>query len=109
MGTYKLVVLLTEDSIIAEQVDYSKPTGSQFITNYEFNHVLRGAINSTWGDAIFTTSANLNDSVVKSYTNYIINSNYRAGKCHVVAYVYDADAASPTHYEVYQAEEQKVK
>ena len=46
-GTYKLVVLLTEDSIIKEQLDYSLPVGSQFITNYRFNHVLRGAINST--------------------------------------------------------------
>jgi thiol-disulfide isomerase/thioredoxin len=109
-GTYKLVVLLTEDSIIAEQIDYRLPSGSQLINNYQFNHVLRGAINSEWGDAIFTTSnPALNDSVVKSYSNYIINSTYKAAKCHVIAYVYDADAASPTYYEVLQAEEEKVK
>ena len=90
-------------------MDYRLPVGSQTITNYEFNHVLRGAINSTWGDAIFTTPANVNDSVVKSYTNYTVNSSYNASKCHVVAYVYDADLVSPTHYEVLQAEEEKVK
>lgn len=108
-GQYKLVVLLTEDSIIAEQLDYSKPSGQQFIPNYEFNHVLRGAINSTWGDAIFSASINANDSVVKNYSNYILNANYKPAKCHVVAYVYDANSSSPTYYEVMQAEEEKVK
>lgn len=108
-GTYKLVVLLTEDSVIAEQLDYRLPAGSQLISNYKFNHVLRGAINSEWGDAIFTTAASANDSVVKSFTNFSINSTYNANKCHVVAYVYDADAASPTYYEVLQVEEAHVK
>lgn len=108
-GNYKLVVLLTQDSIIAEQLDYRLPAGSQTTTNYEFNHVLRGAINSEWGDAIFTTTANLNDSIVKSYTNFVINQSYNASKCHVIAYVYDADTASPTYYEVLQVEEEKVK
>ena len=109
-GTYKLVVLLSEDSIIAEQLDYRLPSGSQFVTNYEFNHVLRGAINSTWGDAIFTSgSAAANDSIVQSYNNFIINSNYKVAKCHVIAYLYDADTSSPTYYEVLQVEEAKVK
>jgi hypothetical protein len=108
-GTYKLVVLLTEDSIIAEQLDYRLPAGSQLISNYKFNHVLRGAINSEWGDAIFTTAASANDSVVKSFTNFSINATYNANKCHVIAYVYDADAASPTYYEVLQVEEAHVK
>ena len=108
-GVYKLVVLLSEDSIIAEQLDYRLPSGSQFVPNYEFNHVLRGAINSEWGDAIFTTSANLNDSVVKSFPSFTINSTYKASKCHVIAYLYDADPSSPTYYEVLQAEEKSVQ
>ena len=106
-GTYKLVVVLTEDSIIAEQLDYSLPVGSQFIPNYRFNHVLRGAINSTWGDAV-TGVVNTNDSVVMPYTQ-VINAGYNPAKCHVVAYVYDANSASPTYYEVFQAEEEFVK
>jgi hypothetical protein len=107
-GMYKLVVLLTEDSIVAEQLDYRLPSGSQLIPNYEFEHVLRDAINSTWGDAVFASGAIPNDSVVKTYNNYTISSNYRARKCHVVAYIYDASSSSPTYYEVLQAEEEKV-
>ena len=113
-GTYKLVVLLTEDSVIAEQLDYRivvPPAPSQKVSNYQFNHLLRGAINSDWGDAVFTTPAALNDSIVKSYTNFVLNSSYNAAKCHVVAYIYDADLATSnaTAYEVLQVEEAKVK
>lgn len=108
-GSYKLVVLLSEDSVVAEQLDYRKPIGQQLISNYEFNHVLRGAINSEWGDAIFLSGATANDSVVKSYTNYTLNANYRSKKCHVIAYVYDAGSSSPTYYEVLQVEEAHVE
>lgn len=108
-GIYKLVVLLSEDSIIAEQLDYRLPSGSQLISNYEFKHVLRDAINSNWGDAVFTVGAIANDSVVKTYSNYSLNSTYNASKCHVIAYVYDADPNSPTYYEVLQVEEAHVK
>lgn len=103
-GTYKLVVLLSEDSIIAEQLDYRLPSGSQFVPNYKFNHVLRGAVNSTWGDDVFATGASANDSIVKSYNNFIINSNYNAAKCHVIAYIYDT-----SNYEVLQVEEAEVE
>lgn len=109
LGSYKLVVLLSQDGIIAEQLDYSLPVGSQTVINYEFNHVLRGAINSEWGDAIFPVTANLNDSVVKSFTGFSVNATYDATKCHVIAFVYDADVASPTYYEVLQVEEEKLK
>ncbi len=107
-GTYKLVVLLTEDGIIAEQLDYTKPTGQQTVPNYEFNHVLRGAVNSAWGETVFTAIAALNDSIIKTYPNFSVNGTYMSAKCHVVAYIYNADPASATYYEVLEAEEEKL-
>ncbi len=104
-GNFNLVVLLSEDSIVAEQLDYSLPVGSQFIPNYLFSHVLRGAVNSTWGDQVFNGSVALNDSIVKSYTNWTVNAAYVPSRCHVVAFIYDADTGSPTYYEVFQAEQ----
>jgi hypothetical protein len=108
-GTYKVVVLLTEDSIIAEQLDYSLPPGSQLIPDYEFDHLLRGSVNSEWGDAIFTGGAPLNSTETKFITNYQISSTYKIKKCHLIAYIYDANNASPTNYEVLQVEELKLK
>ncbi len=106
-GNYKLVVLLSEDSIIGEQLDYSKPVGSQKITDFVFNHVLRGAINSTWGDDIFASGAIKNNAITKSYS-YSVNAGYKSKHCHVIAYIYDADLNSPTYYEVLQVEEQEL-
>lgn len=106
-GNYKLVILLSEDSIIGEQLDYEKPVGSQKITDYVFNHVLRGAINSTWGDDVFTTEVVKNNSVSKSYS-YVLNTSYKSNHCHVIAYIYDADLNSPTYYEVLQVEEKQL-
>jgi thiol-disulfide isomerase/thioredoxin len=113
-GTYKVVILLSEDSIVAEQLDYSivvTPTvTSQLNPNYVFNHVLRGAINSEWGDAVFTVggaTTNAIETVTK--TNFQLNSSYKIPKCHILAYIYDADPASPTYYEVLQVEELKLK
>ena len=108
-GIYKVVMLLTEDKIIAEQLDYSLPIGSQTVLNYEFNHVLRGAINSEWGEVVFSGGAVINATQTISKTNFQINSTYVPSHCHLVAYIYDADPASPTYYEVLQTEELELK
>jgi hypothetical protein len=108
-GTYKVVVLLTEDSVIAEQLDYNLPIGNQLIPDYEFDHLLRGSVNSEWGDVIFTVGAPLNSTETKYLTNYQLNATYKLKKCHLIAYICDADVASPTNYEVLQVEELKLK
>lgn len=108
-GTYKVVILLTENKILAEQIDYSLPAGAQTVPNYEFNHVLRGAINSEWGDAIFTSGAPLNATETISKANFTLNASYVLANCHIVAYIYDAASASPTYYEVLQVEELELK
>ncbi len=108
-GIYKTVVLLTEDSIIAEQLDYSLPVGSQTNTNYEFDHVLRGAINSSWGDVMFASGAGINIEDSKTYSSYQIKSTFKPSHCSIIVYIYDADPSSPTYYEVLQTETIKLK
>lgn len=104
-GTFNLTVVLTEDSIIAEQEDYSLPVGHQIISNYVFNHVLRGAINSTWGDPVYSGNISNGQTVTKTYFNFSLAS-YKAKNCHVIAFIYDANSSSPTYYEVMQVETQ---
>lgn len=103
-GTYKLVVLLTEDSIVAPQKDYSQ-TPSDILT-YVHRHMLRDAVNSTWGDTVATGSINAGTLDTKNfvYNGIASNSSWNADHCYVVAFVYDAAT-----YEVIQAEEKKVK
>ena len=120
-GTYNLVILLTQDSIVGPQ----KSGTAGEIANYVHRFVLRDAINGTWGEALVTGGATANQAVVKTY-NYTINSSYPASgtttnptnkpavpcnfkKCSIVAYIYDASTtSSPTQYEVLQSMQKKI-
>ncbi|MBK5283944.1 MAG: Omp28-related outer membrane protein [Bacteroidia bacterium] len=116
-GDYKLSVVLTEDSVKGWQEDYtiipSVAPLFQNDTNYIHRHVLRGAINASYGEVIKTGGAAVGDTVVKSYKinlnslpvsvnplNPVLNIN----RCSVIAFVYDA-----TTKEVLQVEEAKVR
>jgi hypothetical protein len=108
-STYKLSVLITEDSIINYQEEYIN-SGATLITipNYVFNHVLRGSMNGSWGDTLSTGTQPAMATFTKVYTlglGSLVNTsgapNVLADKnCHVVAFIYNSAT-----YEVIQAEE----
>ncbi len=111
-GTYKLIVLLAEDSIIAAQLD-DDHLPSTYVPDYVHRHVLRGAVTDIWGSPIFavntTLPAGTKDSLNIGSFSFSVPSAYHEEHCHVIAYIYNADLASPTKYEVYQVEERKIK
>ncbi|HEY4798598.1 MAG TPA: Omp28 family outer membrane lipoprotein [Bacteroidia bacterium] len=100
-STYKLMVLLTEDSIVSPQ---KCPPNIDSLT-YVHHHVLRSAISSTsWGDVLTIAG----DTSVKAF-QYTLPATFngmapKENYCYVVAYIYDA-----TTYEILQAEEKKIK
>jgi hypothetical protein len=105
-GDYKLAVYITEDSCISMQKDYSKTPEN--IPDYVHRHVLRGAVNSTWGDEVSTGgTANAGTTFTKNYS-YTLNSAWNAKNCHVVAFINKA-GSSVTEKEVIQVEEKSVK
>jgi hypothetical protein len=107
-GTYKLVVLLTEDNIIAAQKDYTQPFPQ---IDYQHNHhyVLRDGITSTWGDLLNTVGLiTKGDSLINNYS-YKLPATFNGivpneNNCHIIAYIYNTF----TH-EVLQVEEIKLK
>ena len=109
-GNYKLIVLLTEDSIVKPQ--YFGPPISKDSLNYVHRHVLRDGISSnSWGETLLSGTIVAGDTAVKTY-NYTLPAAFPATNgiapnenlCYVVAYIYDAAT-----YEVIQAEEKKIK
>jgi hypothetical protein len=100
-GDYKLVVLMTEDSIIKPQRDTRQTP--ETVLNYIHRHVLRDAINSSWGDQIVTTQANANDIVASHYA-YKLQSEWEEKHCAVVAFIYNSST-----YEIIQTEEKKIQ
>jgi hypothetical protein len=107
-GTYKLVVLLTEDDIIAAQKDYAQPY-PQIDYQHLHRHVLRDGITSTWGDLLNTAGMIAKgDSVIKNYS-YKLPATFNGmipneNNCHIVAYIYNTFT-----YEVLQVEEIKLQ
>jgi thiol-disulfide isomerase/thioredoxin len=101
----KLSVVLTEDSIIDAQKDYDKTP--DLVPNYVFMHMLRGAINGTWGDTLKKISDGpllANDSISVNYPNFSINTKFNDKQLYVVAFAYDAVSK-----EVLQVEKVKIR
>ncbi len=94
---YSLQVWMIEDHIIDWQYNLGVND-----PNYEHRHVFRGAVNTTWGEAIATTTQGSKDN--KSYT-YTLNAAWDEDNCEIVAFVYKD---SPD-YEIMQANIEHVK
>jgi hypothetical protein len=110
-GTLSLVVVITEDSIIGAQLDYSLNTTqypNQIMPNYVFNHVLRGAVNSSWGAQILNGTISRNSVVTKNYS-FTLNSGWNYKHCKVVAFIFNSNPSSPAYYEVLQAEDKAIQ
>ncbi len=97
-STYKLSVVVTEDSVIDHQ-DFYYPTTHDDPT-YVFKHILRASLNSTWGDTLSSGSQPMNSVFTKTYSLDLSSTKIKVDKnCHVVAFIYNAAT-----YEVVQAE-----
>lgn len=83
-GSYSLVVLLTEDSIIKPQLDYSI---SATIPDYVHRHVLRSGVSTTFGEAIIP--GQIGSSEVRSFS-IPLKPDWNENHCEVVAYLMNA-------------------
>jgi hypothetical protein len=97
-GTYKLVALITQDSIVSWQVDAdANPTNIQY---YVFNHVLRDVITPNGDVTLVNGSAAAGLKQIRHF-DYTIPASYSApvtnsvaipciaNNCHIVAFIYN--------------------
>ncbi len=97
-----LSVVITEDSIIGPQKDYSPPPGALVINgdlrpDYEFEHVLRGSVNGSWGELLKAAPIAVNDTATLTYKCFKLNPwpvipskpKYNLKHTTVVAFIYD--------------------
>lgn len=80
----KLQIWVTESNIIAPQI---LPNG-QINNTYVHNHVLRGAINGTWGESIDLI---YEKEMVKTQISYRLDSAWKPENCSIIAFVYRDD------------------
>jgi hypothetical protein len=90
-SNHQLVVYVVEDSIINWQKFYESCGGiAKDVPDYVHRHVLRGAVNSTWGDALYTTGSviPIGTSINKSYTQ-VLDPTWEAKHIYFVAFIQD--------------------
>ncbi|MFZ4398385.1 MAG: Omp28 family outer membrane lipoprotein [Bacteroidales bacterium] len=96
----KLQIVLTEDSIVAPQKD-----GNITVPNYIHRHMMRGAINGSWGSVL---TDGLNNTPIETELSqnilFTFDSSWKSKHCTVVAFVYDADT-----YEILQVAEKHLE
>ncbi|MCD4726235.1 MAG: Omp28 family outer membrane lipoprotein [Pirellulales bacterium] len=86
-GTFNICAYIVEDSIIAPQKNNNTNIGpTPTILDYVHMHVLRGAVNSTWGDAINEGSAITSGEVYENTCSTTLG-NWVAKNCHIVVFV----------------------
>ena len=114
----KLVLVVTEDSIVARQKDYSPPATATLVVNgdeipnYLFMHVLRSDVNGTWGDVLKEGPVANGYQVSKTYCANVnpwggLRKNLK--NCAVVAILYAKDASSGLVKEILQVEKLYLK
>lgn len=97
-ANHNIVAVITEDSIVAQQADYSLPAPSK-IPDYVQMHVLRSSITpGTWGVQVKNGPIYAGETLNKSFTT-TLDSAWDAHHCEVVVYVIDN-----TTKEILQAE-----
>lgn len=107
-GKYNLSILVTEDNIIEPQKNSDPNNGTTpIIHDYEHNDVLRGAINTTWGEEFTDAAISIGQTFDLSPPNYKIGSDWKPDDLHIVAFIYYADGANDKI--VIQAEKIKLK
>jgi thiol-disulfide isomerase/thioredoxin len=98
VGNHNLVVIVTEDSVVSRQTDYSVTPSD--VDGYYQRHMLRGSItDGTWGNTLTTGSTPVGATFNRDFT-YTLDSTWDWHHCSIVAYVMDAESK-----EVFQVEE----
>lgn len=106
-GKYNLSVMLTEEGIIKAQSNTDEFAGN-VPTIFDYNHknVLRGAINTTWGEEFASAGLTAGQVFTKSYVDYKIGKDWNPANLRIIAFVYYADG--PNNKTVIQAQEAKL-
>jgi len=103
-GTFMISAYIVEDSIISYQKNNNASIGvTPDIPDYAHRYVLRGSLNGTFGDTLFSPTANLTDSFTVQLTA-AKDPIWNNAKLYVVCFVYNKETD-----EVLQVEMKKIQ
>ena len=97
-----IIYYLSEDSIVGYQKDYSL-TAPGDISQYYHRHVLKSAMNGTWGTELSSAALSQGETLQSTFT-VAIPSDWNESKVSVIAVLY-----RKSNKEIIQVEEKKIK
>ncbi len=104
LGPVMLSIYITEDSLSSPQKNNDPAISpDDVIMDYNHMHVLRDAVNGTWGDTLVNGVTLTDQPYTKSFS-YTLDKDWDENNCNIVAFVYYLD-----NKEIIQAEEIHVK
>lgn len=87
-GTFNICLYITEDDIVAPQMNNDENIGeTPEILNYVHHHVLRKAVNGTYGDLITNETINVNSPYSFDFTDIAIPNEWNTDNLTVIAFV----------------------
>jgi thiol-disulfide isomerase/thioredoxin len=98
----KLSLVLTEDSIVGPQTDYSQ--NPDHVEEFHFEHMLRTDLNGSWGEIAKTAPIAANATATILTNNFAIDTKFNDKKLTLIAFVYDEVTK-----EVLQVEKVKIR
>jgi hypothetical protein len=98
---HNITLYITEDHVIDWQMN--NQANPPDVPDYDHRHVLRGALNSPWGEAYMGTATTVGDTVDLPFSYPLPDNVLQPANCSLVAYVYSTAGAD--QYEVKQVTE----
>lgn len=99
---HKLALYLVEDRVIDWQLNgvVTPPD----VPDYVHRHVLRGAVNGTWGENAVAAGTSAGDTLSFAVNSFPLASGWNLANCYLVAYLYNA-----SNNEVMQVAQTKIQ
>jgi hypothetical protein len=94
---------IVEDSIVSYQKNNNPEIGPGDIPDYAHRYMLRGSMNGTFGDTLFSPQALTTDSFTVEYSK-TLNPVWNTSKLYVVCFIYNRETD-----EVLQTERKKIQ
>jgi thiol-disulfide isomerase/thioredoxin len=89
-GEFYITVYLTENGIVSPQKNLNAEVGpTPTWYDYTHNHLLRSAINGTWGEPLSAEASISNGITITKDFNLTLNENWKAENCEVIVLVHD--------------------
>lgn len=99
---HKLTIYLVEDNVIDWQLN--GPATPPDVPDYVHRHVLRGAVNGTWGEDVVPAGTAAESTFSVAVSAFPLKPEWNVTNCYLVAYVYQTSSK-----EVMQVAQQKIR